>query len=81
MCHNQHKSTVTDQELSPDLCVERLASNRMSPDMLLFLAAKKSEISHCFLTLGDTQRNTLHVLFFVPYVYTNSLPSQNLRIT
>jgi len=65
MCHNQQKSTQTDQELNPDICVERLASNHMSPDILLFLAAHKSENSHRFLTFGDTQANTLHVPFFV----------------
>jgi len=48
------------QELNPDLCVERVASNRSSPDMLLFPAAHESENSHSFLTFGDIQGNTLH---------------------
>ena len=50
---NPHRVT---QELNPDICVEKLASNRMSPDMLLFLAAQESENSHSFLTFDDTQR-------------------------
>jgi len=56
MCHNKYKSTKTDQEINPDLCVEKLASNRMNPDMLVFLAAQESENSHSFLTFDDTQR-------------------------
>jgi len=36
VCHNQRKSTQTDQELSPDICVKRPASNRMSLVMFLF---------------------------------------------
>jgi hypothetical protein len=50
---NPHRLT---QELNPDICVERLASNRMGPEMLMFLAAQESENSHSFLTFGDTQR-------------------------
>ena len=42
VCHSQHICTQTDEELRPDICVESLASNRMSPDMLLFLAAQES---------------------------------------
>ena len=46
VCHNQHKYTQTDQDLRPDICVERLASNRISPDILLFLAAQESQYIH-----------------------------------
>ena len=35
VCHSQHKSTQTDQELRPDICVERLASNNLSLVMLI----------------------------------------------
>jgi hypothetical protein len=55
VCHNQHHSTQTDQELRPDICVERLANNRMSPVMLLFLAAQESQFiqSLNFLPFGN----------------------------
>ena len=56
MCHNHHHTTQTDQEPSRAICVEKLASNRMSFYILLFLAAQESENSHSFLTFGDTQR-------------------------
>jgi len=51
VCHSQHKHTQTDQELRPDICVERLASNRMSIDMLLFLAAQESQYIHSLNSL------------------------------
>ena len=35
MCHNQQKSTQTEQELSPNICVERLARNRKNLVILL----------------------------------------------
>jgi len=53
MCHNHHHTTQTDQEHSRAICVEKLASNRMSFYILLFLAAQESENSHSFLTFGD----------------------------
>jgi len=56
MCHNQHHSTQTNQEINPALCFERLASNGMCPDMLLFLAAEELKNNHSFLTFVDTQR-------------------------
>jgi len=74
VCHNQHHSTQTDQELRPDICVERLASNRMSPVMLLFLAAQESQFiqSLNFLPSGTYILQNQKALLLVVYI-TNGL--------
>jgi len=56
--HNQHHSTQNDQELLPDICVERLASNRMSPVMLLFLTAQESQFIQ---SLNSLPSGNLHI--------------------
>jgi len=55
MSHNQKETTQIEQELNPDQCVEKLASNHMSPNVLLFISTQESENCHRLLTFGDTQ--------------------------
>jgi hypothetical protein len=69
MCHNQHKCTQTEQELSRDICVERLARNRMS--LVMYIHSLNS------LPSRNLRIQKEKVLLLVVH-FTNGLPGTNV---